>query len=595
MISKILCLLLLSNIGFAHTSNLKRDISFFSASEQEGRKPGTQGNLATVNYIKTELQKMNLEYLSKSPLQEFTIFTEMKKNGENSFAVADELQNFEPLSYSLSGELKAKELVFAGFGISIPEGDEKLSYDDYKDLDVEGKVVVVFTGDPGIGNSESPFRSPDYVSYSSIHYKLNNAVKHKAAGLILINDPLSLESYPIGDEPVFRSSEGGGSRFSIIAGQSTNRFLNKVLEKRNLDALQLQKKIAKATKPFSFSLNKNVDLKVSLKKLTGRVANVVAFKRGTDEKLSKEVVVIGGHLDHIGYGGSSSMEPGNELKIHHGADDNASGTALVLSLAAKISKLNTKRTYMFVFFNAEEMGLLGSAYFADMWARYKKDYGEMVAMLNFDMVGRYNKAYSVMGTGTSKQWKGILEAVPSYDFKFEFKESAVAASDHASFINKKVPSLFFTSGAHEDYHRSTDTEDKINYPAIFALERFGLDLVAEMDKAKKIEFNPEYSDGDDGGRNRGYGAHLGCVPQFNQSDKIKGVLCMRASKDSPAEKAGIQPGDVLVQIGEVEINNIYDLSFALKYYRAGDKVEIAWKRKKKLIKARIVLKKSKRH
>ena len=589
---KLFILISLISIN-TYASNMKNIVDYLASDKLEGRKPGQNGNVLATNFLIQELRKAGLEPLDKAYTQDFTIFTEMIKSGNNTLEInGKKITAFEPISYSLSGDLKNKELVFAGFGISIPSNDTKLKYDDYKGLDVKDKVVVVLTGDPGIGNANSLFRDPDYINYRSLFYKLKNAITHGAAGIILIADPLSNEDYPNEVAPTFLASEGGGNRFSIVAGRLTNREFNKV---SGLDTLALQKKIAQTQAPISITLTNKVNLSVNLKKKTGRVSNIVGIIKGSDTELSKEVVVLGGHMDHLGWGGDSSMEPSHVHAIHNGADDNASGTAMVIELAKRIKLAKLKRTYAFVLFNAEEMGLLGSAHFVDMWARYEETYGKMISMLNFDMVGRYSTEVSVMGTDSSLAFapllienKTALNIVP--------KKQAIGSSDHASFLNKKIPSLFFTTGAHEDYHRSSDTSDKINIKAMEETANYAFHFITKLDNTRGVSFNPNFSTGDNSnGRNRGYGAHLGCVPQFGQSEDIIGVVCVRASEGSPAQSAGIIADDILVQIGDIEINSIYDLAFALKYYRAGDKVELGWKRGNTLMKQIVTLAKSRRH
>jgi hypothetical protein len=576
--------------------SLKDMVIFLASDKLEGRKPGKTGNVLATEYLVQKFQSLNLEGLNGSHKQEFTIFTEMLKVGDNEFSVGSSLSQFQPISYSLSGDIKNTDIVFAGFGISIPSNDPKLTYDDYANINVVGKIVAVLTGDPGIGNRNSKFRNPDYINYRSLFYKLKNAISHGAKGILLINDPLSLSNYPKEPLPLFNGSEGGGSRFSIISGKITNSFINNYLPK-GTTTLSLQKKIAMSQVPNSFSLNQKANLSVHLKKTTGRVSNIVGILKGSDSILSKEVVVVGAHMDHLGHGGESSMDPTNEGEIHNGADDNASGTALVVQLAKKIKFLNPKRTYAFVLFNAEEMGLLGSSHFVDMWiGRYQQTHGEIVAMLNYDMVGRYQKETSVMGTDSALNlgWKNLLGPLTS-NINMSLKKEALGSSDHASFINKKIPSLFFTTGAHEDYHTSRDTSDKIDYKAMKELSTYSMNLVKELERNTKLKFNPNYTVGNGQGGARGYGAHLGCVPEFGQSDQIVGVVCTRASDNSPAQIAGIIAGDVLVQIGDIEVKSIYDLAFALKYYRAGDKIELGWMRGQTLMKQIVVLAKSRRH
>lgn len=580
MLIKVLFLLCfsLSALGSSMSSMVK----YLASDALEGRKPGQLGNELATQFIEEKFKDLGLAPVGSHYRQEFTIFTAMEKiPGKNSFIVKNISANFEPLSYSLSGELKDKELVFAGFGISIPLNDPKIQYDDYASIDVKDKIVVVMSGDPGIGNSQSPFRHPDYINYRSLFYKLKNAITHGAVGFILIENPLAMNGSD--PEPHFNASEGGGSRFSIIAGKTKISFVDQFLPRTSVE--EIQQKIAQTQKPFSFKIESQSFLTVGLKKLTGRVSNINALIPGR----TNEVVVIGAHMDHLGWGGESSTDPDPTPRIHNGADDNASGTALVIELAGKLKQMNLKKTYVFSLFNAEEMGLLGSQHFVSSWDKNK---GDIMAMLNFDMVGRFNKEVSVMGTGSAKEWSALTAQIPTTR-NFVLKEDAIGASDHASFIQQKIPALFFTTGAHDDYHRSTDDSHKINFKAMESIRDYALNLIKEIDGAQAITFNPNYGTGQ-AGQGRGYGASLGCIPKFGQSDQIRGVVCTGTSPQSPAQNAGMIAGDILVQIGEIEIKSVYDLAFALRYYRAGDKVQVNWRRSGTLMGQMVTLKKSSR-
>lgn len=594
--AKIISILAVLSFSFhIQAGFFENAIKYLASDKLEGRRAGTSGNIQATNYSIEKFKSYGLKSFAGSYKQDFTIFTKMIKTGDNflkSGSLSEEL--FQPISSSLSGNLEESEMVFVGYGISIPKSDPKLKYDDYLGVNVEGKIVVLMTGDPAIGNMGSPFRHPDYLNYRSLFYKFSNAVNHGAKGVVVIENPLSISTYPTEPAPIFNPSEGGGNRFSAVAGYATNAWLNSILKSSKLDTLSIQKKIRDTELPSSFELGGKFSLAVNLKKKTGRVSNVVGVLPGKNEALKREVVVIGAHFDHIGLGGESSMDPHGHGKIHNGADDNASGTAMVLKLAKELSTKDLNRTHIFVLFNAEEVGLLGSAHFVDMWQRHGEEYGELKAMLNYDMIGRYSEVLSVMGGATSLEWRPLLNPLRS-NLKIEVKDSSVGSSDHASFIKKKVPSLFVTTGAHEDYHRSTDTSEKINYESLKGIEKYSLGIISSMERSVAPVFNPDYSDGDDDGRQRGYGAHLGCVPEFGQGDDIVGVLCVRASDNSPAMEAGILGGDILVQIGDIEVKSIYDLAFALKYYRAGDKVELGWKRGSEVIKKTVTLAKSRRH
>ena len=581
MIKLLLVFALISNSVFAQ-NNMKQMVEFLADDKLEGRKPGQPGNQLAIDYIKKQLKTIGIAPLGSQYEQEFTIFTHMEKMPSgNTLSISNQTVDFEPLSYSLSGDYTG-ELVFAGFGISIPKGDPNLVYDDYKNLDAKNKIVVIFTGDPGIGNTQSVFRKPDYINYRSLFYKLKNAIKHGARAVILIENPLGLAGGV--DELYFKGSEGGGERFSAIAGKTKNSEFDKLLLGTN--TLELQKQIASSQKPFSFELNANANINVNLKKVTGRVANINGVIKGSGDG----VIVLGAHMDHLGWGGESSADTSNTPQIHNGADDNASGTAMVIHLAKLLSQLKLEKTVVFSLFNAEEMGLLGSEHFASSWESFKAEYGAISAMFNFDMVGRFQQEISVMGVASSPQFQNMLTGLGDNDFRL--KNQAIGSSDHAPFILRKIPSLFFTTGAHEDYHKPSDDSDKIDYKSMDKLAKFAVELIKKADTSQ-IVFDENYQTGDEGG-SRGYGASLGCIPKFGQSDDIIGVQCSGATPNSAAASIGIQADDVIVKIGEIEIKSVYDLAFALRYYRPGDKVNIQWKRAEKLFSQMATLKKSSR-
>lgn len=577
----------------AHSSLMIDSLKYLSSDELQGRQAGTEKNKLATEYLKKQLEILKIEPFAESYLQEFTIFTGMEKNGENSLVINNSEVIFEPSSFSASGSISEADLVFVGFGITLPKSDQQFQYNDYENIDVKGKIVVALTGDPGIGNPNSPFRNADYMSYRTTIYKLKNAQMHEAAGIIFLNDPLSLGHIDLEPLPHFNPREGGGDRMNILAGYGQNKWFNSFSK---VDTLSIQKKIAKEQKPHSFVMNNKANLNIHLKRKTGRVSNVLGFLPGNDEKLKKEIIVIGAHFDHLGLGGQSSMDPSPAPKIHNGADDNASGTSLVLDLAQKLVKHNFKRSVLIAFFNAEEIGLIGSKNLVSSWGRYSESYGKIKGMLNFDMVGRFQKEVALMGTGSAFEWNTLLSELNSRStLPLKTKSSAVGSSDHASFINQDIPALFYTTGAHSDYHKSTDDFEKIQFPMMNKISHHAFELIQNLAKENtNLTFNPDARNGSGDGRERGYGAHLGCVPEFGQSDDIIGVLCVKTVPHSPAMIAGVVGGDVLTQIGDIEIKNIYDLAFALKYYRAGDKILLSWNRNGKTISTEIVLARSRR-
>ena len=589
MKSILILIFLISNISYA--SLMKDSLNFLASDELKGRRAGTPSNITAANYIESILKNHKLTSINDKYKHEFTIFTKMTKDGENNLKqVGYNFAPFEPIAFSSSGQLTSTDIVFAGFGITIPLSDNKVKYDDYKNIDVKDKIVIILTGDPAIGNPSSPFRDPDYINYRTLFYKLKNAERHRAKGVIFLHDPLSFQ----GNEPAlhFNSTDGGGSRFGVITGFTTNSWFDNISQK---NILKLQNEISQTQTPKSFEMHAQVDLKVHLKRNTGRVSNILGLVPGTDPSLKREIIVLGAHFDHLGMGGQSSMDPSNTPKIHNGADDNASGAALIISLINEVKKAKLKKSILFVFFNAEELGLLGSKNLVSNWPRAEANYGTLQGMINFDMVGRFDTELSLMGTGTAYEWKDILSEVDSNIIPVKKKKRAIGSSDHASFISNNIPALFYTTGAHSDYHRSTDDSEKIKFNYMVKIKKHALQVITKIAQSNQsLTFDPSSRDGEDDGSRRGYGAHLGCVPEFGQSDEIVGVMCIKTTPNSPAELAGVTDGDILIQIGDIEIKNIYDLAFSLKFYRAGDKVVLVWKRGESVIRKEITLAKSRR-
>lgn len=585
----IIFLSFFSQILFAN--DLKENLTYLSSDLLKGRQSATTGNEQALSFLEQQLVTNQIAPLGDDFRQEFTIFSKMTENGPNflSSNLVEE-ERFRPISFSASGDLKNLPIVFVGYGISVPPNNDGIEYDDYKNIDVKGKIVVFLTGDPAIGNPASPFRNPHYLSYRSLYYKLKNALIHEAKGAIIIRDPISLENYPNEPSPQFHANDGGGERLQLLAGRATNKWLNQHLTK--IDTLSLQRLISKTGIPQSFQISQwTTDLSVHLKKETARVANLVAFIEGHSPQLKREIIVLGAHMDHLGLGGQSSLDPSPLPKIHNGADDNASGTALILELAKDLKKRGTKRSIAICFFNAEEAGLIGSAHFVSSWPSFQEERGEIVAMLNFDMVGRFQEKALIMGLGSAIEWQELFANLDENNFlPFKTQNSTLYSSDHASFLKDKIPALFFTTGTHEDYHKSSDDSEKINFPQLANLKNMALAVTQLVADGAKPIYDPNFERDNPGrGQSRGYGAFLGCVPEFGNNDQSDGVLCTRAVNGSPADNAGVRSGDILIQLGDIEIKSIYDLAFALKYYRASDQVLLAYRHEQVIIKKNITL------
>jgi hypothetical protein len=343
-------------------------------------------------------------------------------------------------------------------------------------------------------------------------------------------------------------------------------------------------------RPQSFELPVRAHISTEVIRTRKTVRNVVAAVTGSDSALQNEWVVVGAHYDHLGLGDQHSLAPSQIGQIHHGADDNASGTAGVLEIArlAARNKREWKRSVLFITFAGEELGLFGSAYFTNHPTIPLRN---TVAMINMDMIGRLtNDRLVIGGVGTAAEFKPELEELnKTVKLRIEYSDSGYGASDHMSFNTKKIPVLFIFSGLHTDYHKPSDTADKINANGatrVLSLVYLMLDKIAtDEGRLKYVEVQqPSEPRGGSGG---GYGPYFGSVPDFR--DDLKGVLFADVQNNSPAAKAGLKPGDLLTQFDGKPIENLYDFTYALRSKKPGDMVQVVVKRNGTDVKAGVLL------
>lgn len=304
--------------------------------------------------------------------------------------------------------------------------------------------------------------------------------------------------------------------------------------------------------------------------------NVIGF---LDNK-AENTVIIGAHYDHLGYGGEGSLYRDANKAIHNGADDNASGVAVLLNLAGKLKAKNTQNNYLFMAFSGEEMGLLGSNYFVK---NPTIDSKKVSYMINMDMVGRMKKdsTLAVYGTGTSPIFKQVLKS-HNENFKLIQQESGVGPSDHTSFYLADIPVLHFFTGQHEDYHKPSDDSEKLNYDGMNLISEYIFNIITDLDNNGKLAFRKTKNESDKTPRFR---VGLGVIPDYlfdGQGMRIDGI-----SEGKPAQKAGLQKGDVVLQLGDSTITNMMSYMRALSVFKAGDETTVVVKRAAKEITKKI--------
>ncbi len=331
--------------------------------------------------------------------------------------------------------------------------------------------------------------------------------------------------------------------------------------------------------PFTFLPKTNPHGEVQFTKnedgtITG--TNVIGY---LDNK-AENTIVIGAHFDHLGYGGEGSLFRDSIKAVHNGADDNASGVAVMLRLAGKLKGMNTHNNYVFMAFSGEEMGLLGSNYFVK---NPTIDLKKVNYMINMDMVGRLKKdsALAVYGTGTSPIFNQVLKS-HNENFKLISKESGVGPSDHTSFYLADLPVLHFFTGQHEDYHKPSDDAEKLNYEGMSTIAEYIYAVISDLDNNGKLAFRKTKNESEETPR---FKVGLGVVPDYLFDGK--GMRVDGVSENKPAQKAGLQKGDIVIQLGDSVVVDMMSYMRALSTYKAGDKTEAVILRNGKTVKKKI--------
>jgi hypothetical protein len=547
------------------------DIKALASPEMEGRGAGTRGLIRAEHLIEKRYKELHIEPAGvKEYAQPFSVVTGARLKSDNRCVVQtagkkQELtieQGFVPFSFSASGQVTAP-VVFAGYGATADE----FHYDDYADVDVKDKVVVVFRYEPSGFGEKSAHHG--LTQHSQLITKAINARDHGAKALVVITGKLG-----DGEEDVLTrfGSVSGPENVGIVMVQVKNAIADEWFQSAGKSLKDIQEQINSSTKPASFDFPEtlHVSLNIDIETMRATVNNVLAWLPGQTD----EYVIIGAHYDHLGRGNFDSLAPSQIGQIHPGADDNASGTAGVLELARLLApeRGKLKRSILFMDFAGEELGLLGSA----EWVKEPtRPLAKAVAMINMDMIGRIkdDKVY-IGGVGTGSTFKAVLDqAQKEAPFKIEYSAGGYSSSDHTSFVTKKIPVLFFFSGLHSDYHKPSDTWDKINGASAARLldmvESVALQL-ANTDQPPAFQVVAEEKPL--GGSGGGYGPYFGSVPDFGQVEN--GVKFSDVRPNSPAAKAGLKAGDILVQFGDKPIKNLYDFTDALRRSKVGDVVEV---------------------
>jgi len=576
-------------------ARLRGDVTFLAADEQEGRAPGTKGIEAAADHIAAVFKEIGLKTAPGADgyFQPFSLGGQPKLGEPLNLAVegpgdevlrATSTTDFSALSIGVSGADDALPIAFAGYGITAKSDELKLDYDDYAGLDVKGKAVLVLRREPQQNDEHSRFDGKKTTSFATFKHKTTNAFQHGAKFILLVNDLASLGHD--GETLMGFTSAGPSVLTDLPIVQVSREYADKILKAAGQPTLaDLEREIDKDLKPQSREL-KGVSLSahITIDRPSMTTKNVVGVLEGSGPH-ADETIVVGGHYDHLGRGGLLSGSLAFLSRdIHNGADDNASGTALVLEVARRLASRRDPlpRRVVFIAFSGEERGLLGSQYYV---GHPLFPLSSTVTMVNFDMVGRLSdkSELTMIGTGTSPDAQAMVEALgKTAGLKIKTVSGMTdgfGGSDHESFYSKDIPVLFAFTGIHSDYHRPSDDSDKINYAGMARIadymELILLDVARRPERPRFVQLSASSTPARSA--SSGMNVTLGVMPDYADESK-SGLKLSDVRKGGPAAKAGIQGGDTITQIGGKPISTIHDYMESLGRYKSGDVVDVVVKR-----------------
>jgi Zn-dependent M28 family amino/carboxypeptidase len=575
-------------------------------------------------------------------------------------------EDWMPLGFTTNAQVENLPVAFVGYGIRASE----LKHDDYEGLDARGGIVLALAGTPDGDNPHGQL-----ARYAETRLKAAAAREQGAKALVIVAGEEDFRESRLAQMRYDNAGDAGLSVVAISRA-SARRILSaggvglpleeieralrashppaqvndrthdaqavtqahdaKAATKGHdahaatqaHDATQAHAAPAQATeggqtsdakiqsparKSLSVMLqNVALSIKTDVVRREAPASNVVGILDGSDAQLKQEAVVVGAHYDHLGRGGAGSLAA-REGEIHHGADDNASGTSALLELARIFSQpgARPRRTVVFIAFGGEEEGLLGSSFYV---RNPSVPLAQTVAMINMDMIGRLKDGRLIIGgAGTAAEWRGLLEEtntklrltltggaegraerggtkgempvvtgangrvmatasnVPR--FTLALNDDGFGPSDHSSFYAQKIPVLFFFTGTHEDYHKPSDTPERINYEGEARIIAFVRDVVAAIDaQANRPAYAVARSSGGGEGRNAGFRVYLGTVPSY--AETTDGLRLDAVREDSPAARAGLRAGDRITRLAGREVRNVYDYTYILAGMRAGQEYDV---------------------
>ncbi|MBU0718639.1 MAG: M28 family peptidase [Planctomycetes bacterium] len=577
--------------------DLYEHVGFLASDKLEGRMTGSKGAQQAGQYIAERFAEAGLEPLGDNGtfFQEFTFSSGVtvapEKNRLMIHRPTDSApqmlkldEDYRPLSFADNDAMEG-DIVCVGYGLVIPEEAGKKGYDSYKGLDVRGKIVLAFDDVPANLDTDERIR---WTHYSAPRYKAKLAIEHGAVGFLLVVGPNTAGAGTL--LPLDRSASSVG----IVAASISISAAELLLGESSPKLGEIQTMLDEGDIPDHFAQlrpGSRVTVRTHLDRQEGKCRNVVGLLPPVGEgSIADQYIVVGAHYDHIGHGegGGSRAHAGEEGQIHNGADDNASGTATVLELAAALAEERGKmaatpiqrRGVIFSCWSGEELGVIGSTYFA---RHAPCPLGQIMAYVNFDMVGRLDNGKLILqGVGSSPGWPRLIEKTNvRAPLAVVVQNDPYLPTDTHEFYPAGIPILSFFTDVHDDYNRPTDDADTLNYVGmqhIAAFARYLLtDLVIQperLEHASVKQSTPMESGGGGGGGRRIY---TGTIPDFTAGD-VGGMKISGVQEGSPAQEAGMVGGDVIIKFANHAVNGLEDYAVVLRALKPDEPVEITVRR-----------------
>lgn len=557
------------------------DVTFMADDKLQGRDTYSAGAEATAQYIIEDFKRYGIKSAvpDGSYRQPFEVDmgvtldqanARLSVQGEGGGISLKLDEQFKPQMVGGDADLNG-ELVFVGYGISDPDN----GFDEYADVDVENKVVVMLRRQPKFSSEDSPYSTGEVTEHAYIRSKVSQAKQAGAIGIIFVNDLQTnpeIENDQLPSYSIYGANDMGLPFVAVTQSIANQLFTNHPIKAGDTELDSLQKVsdwINENEKPVSQGFpGLSARYKATFKPQTGWGYNICGVIEG-EGPYADETIVIGGHYDHLGLGGFGSRTPDRYGEVHNGADDNATGTAAVMELARRFAQADTKpsRRLVFIAFSGEERGLLGSYHYVQE-PIYPME--STVAMVNFDMIGWLrNDNLTIYGTGTSSAWESCLnQANTQLELDLNMIAAGFAGSDHLPFSQNGIPAIFIHTGLTPTYHTPEDDTDSLDLPNAVRVVDYSEAVVQEMLAVEEFPFTEAQAR-----RPRRRPPYLGTQLDFENVTE-EGLTVTEVTESSPADEAGIEAGDVITKMDDQEIKSRDDVIEFLGSKEPADKVTV---------------------